>query len=76
MRVRITRIERLNNSVNGNPRYEFGFEDAEGDYHRMLSSSDASFVYEIGNVGYRVGSPVDITLTRAGRVATMKWASE
>lgn len=61
-------IERLNSSVNGNPRYAFTF----GNGNRAILSSDAAVGYEIGNPGYREGDTVEVTFTRAGRVATME----
>lgn len=41
--AKITRLKRLNNSVNGNPRYDVGFDN--GATYR--TSSDHSFVYGI-----------------------------
>lgn len=64
---RIETIERLSLSVNGNPRFTFTFSDGTD----AISSSDASFNYEVGNPGYRVGDLVEITFTRAGRIAYM-----
>jgi hypothetical protein len=63
----IHRIDRLNNSVNGNPRFRLMFADAS----EAITSSDAAINYEIGNPGYRVGSTVALTFTKAGRIAYM-----
>lgn len=63
----ISRIERLNSSVNGNPRFRFHFTDATS----AITSSDAAIGYEIGNPGYREGCTVAVEFTRAGRIAYM-----
>ncbi len=63
----ISRIKRLNLSVNGNPAFEIGFTDAS----TARTSSDAAVGYEIGNPGMREGSTVAVTFTRAGRIAYM-----
>ena len=71
--VMVTHLERLNNSVNANPRYRV--HTSEGSY---ITSSDESFVYGIENgwtslhrwVG---GRRAWITLTRAGRISDLTW---
>lgn len=64
----IERTERLNSSVNGNPRFRFYFTDgSDADL-----SSDASFGYEAENPEYRAGRTVDVSFTRAGRVEYMR----
>lgn len=60
----ISRIKRLDSSVNGNPRFEIGFDDATS----AVTSSDHGFCYEIGNDGMREGSTVGVAYTRAGRI--------
>jgi hypothetical protein len=65
--VRIESIERLNSSVNGNPRFRFYLSD--GDY--ATSMSDAAFCYAVGNPGMRPGDTVVIERTRAGNIRHM-----
>ncbi len=62
----ISWVERLNNSVNGNPRFRLHLDDATS----VLTQSDASVNYDVGNLSYHkmIGVPVKLTLTRAGRV--------
>ena len=67
----ITSIERLNNSVNGNPRYTITVS-TDGGLVELITSSDISDAYEVGNPGYRVGSEVTFDLTDAGRIRTMR----
>jgi hypothetical protein len=62
----IERFDRLNCSVNGNPRYRVTFTDGAV----LDSMSDASWCYAVGNPGMRVGSTVAIE-TRAGRIRHM-----
>jgi hypothetical protein len=64
---RIESIERLNNSVNGNPRFRFYFSDGEF----AISMSDAAFCYAVGNEGMREGCTVVIEHTRAGNIRHM-----
>jgi hypothetical protein len=63
----ISRIERLNSSVNGNPRYRIGFDDAS----TAITSSDHAFCYTVGNPEMREGSAVSVEYTRAGRISHM-----
>ena len=63
----ITRIVRLDSSVNGNPRFELGFDDATS----AITSSDHGFCYEIGNPEMREGSRVAVEFTRAGRISSL-----
>lgn len=65
----ITGIERLRNSVNGNPRFEISI-----DWERYITSSDHAFCYEVGNPGVRVGDVVSFTLSRAGRLTGLRAA--
>jgi hypothetical protein len=69
----ISAIERLKNSVNGNPRFSISFASigAGESFHyggSAITSSDHSFCYKIGNPGLRVGSVVRVEFTRAGRI--------
>lgn len=63
---RITRLERLSSSVNGNPRFRVGFDDASS----AITSSDAAFCYGIENPEMR--GDVVVTYTRAGRIADIR----
>ena len=64
---KIERLERANNSVNGNPAWLVTFGDGE----TLRTSSDAAVGYEIGNQGYRPGCAVEVFTTRAGRITYM-----
>lgn len=59
----ITHIERLNNSVNGNPAYRVHLDN--GNVYR--TQSDSSVAYEINNGTYR-GVTVRLLLTKAHRI--------
>lgn len=59
----ITHIERLNNSVNGNPAYRVHLDN--GNVYR--TKSDASVSYGINNGSYR-GVTVRLLLTEAHRI--------
>jgi hypothetical protein len=63
----ISRIERLKNSVNGNPRFRIGFDDGSTAH----SQSDASFGYAVGNPGMREGDAVTVEFSRAGKITHM-----
>ena len=67
---RIWSIERLNNSVNGNPRYRIAFEDDA--VRGFRTSSDHGFCYAIGNPDLREGSLVRVQFTRAGLISDMQ----
>lgn len=64
----ISRIERLENSRNGNPRFRFFFDDATTNDLQ----SDAAFGYEVGNPGFREGDTVEVSFTDAERVSHMR----
>ena len=87
MTGRIDELVRLNNSVNGNPRYRVTLvtsgtedhaphtgDDCDGDHlYRVLNTAaDASFNYEIGNPGRRAGSLVTVTLNGRGSISDMR----
>jgi hypothetical protein len=61
----ITRLTRLNNSVNGNPRYEVGFDNARS----LQTSSDHSFVYGIESLQ---GKQVHVFLSRASKIVDLQ----
>ncbi len=69
----LLRFEVLNSSVNGNPRYRVFFVDRPT--RGYITMSDAAFVYQLGNPGWRVGSRVWVAYTRAGRIRHMESAS-
>lgn len=70
----ITAIDRLNNSVNGNPRYDVFFRtDESSDWY--TTSSDAACSYDIENV-YNRQDCITLGLTRAGRISTITRVSE
>lgn len=71
-RLVLWKIERLNNSKNGNPRFLFTFTD----HRTALLSTDAGVGYEIGNPGLRAGDTVDVLFTEAGRVSDMRAVSD
>ena len=60
--------ERMNSSVNGNPRFYINFDD--GTNAPMMSDSSTS--YEIGNPDMREGSTVDVEFTRSGNIRYMR----
>jgi hypothetical protein len=60
----IESLERLNNSVNGNPRYRVHFTDGTV----ADTQSDASLNYGITNPEYR-DVPLRVTFTRAGKIS-------
>lgn len=59
----ITYIERINNSVNGNPNFRIHLDN--GNVYR--TSSDSSVVYEINNPEFQ-GPTVRLWLTEAHRI--------
>jgi hypothetical protein len=69
--LRILRLERLTNSVNGNPRYDVIFTDGQ----IVRTSSDAGFCYAISNPEFRDGH-VRVWFTRAGRIEHMEPAPD
>ena len=64
----IKSFERMNSSVNGNPRYRVLFTDETG-YIPMMSDSGTS--YAIGNKDMREGSTVEVSFTRSGNIRSM-----
>ena len=79
MRVQIMKLERRNNSVNGNPKYEIYWLDSNGYLAHSTTQSDASFCYGITNDIYSEDKPqvwADITFTPAGRINSFKVISK
>lgn len=67
----VNEIRPLTNSYSGNPRWEIQFYSGGPDHrlnHTVNTSADASFNYEIGNVGYRVGDYVRFTIGGRGTI--------
>jgi len=64
--VRVTGLRQLNNSVNGNPRYNVTFDNGTN----ANTASDASFCYGIENREMR--GDVDVWLTRRGTIEHME----
>jgi len=64
----ITRLNRLKNSVNGNPRYEVGFDNAS----TFTTQSDQSFVYGIEGIT----GEVQVFLSKAGRIVDLQRVPE
>ncbi len=61
--VRITRVTRKRSSVNGNPRFEVGFDDGTA----AKTSPDAMLAYGIENPGYR-DRDLEVVLDGRGNV--------
>ena len=59
----ISRLVRLANSVNGNPRYEVVFTDGTS----ARTAPDAMISYGIANSEYQ-GVPLVVTFNRAGHI--------
>lgn len=68
--MRITGLDRLNNSVNGNPRYRVHFDTGSS----AITSSDHAFCYGITNPEMR--GDVVVTYTRAGRISDISPAPD
>lgn len=72
MRVIIFQLQRLNNSVNGNPRYK-----VHTDQGSFNTASDHGFVYMINN-GWTAdhdltGREADITISGRGTITDLKY---
>lgn len=67
---RIDRIKRLTNSVNGNPRYAITLEvRGLGAWSQTWNTAaDHAFCYDIGNVGFRAGDTVTLTIGGRGTI--------
>ena len=77
MRVRIESIERLTNSYYGNPRFRLSWsEKGWAGYGLANTAANASYNYEIGNKGLRVGDIVDIELNGRGTIKSISRAVE
>lgn len=72
----ILKMERRNNSVNGNPKYEIYFQDIEdGEFGHAITASDYGFCYGITNDIYTLDHPrvrAELSFSRAGRITDFK----
>ena len=64
---RIDSLERLHNSVNGNPRFRVHFTDGSV----AQTQSDASFNYGLTN-RENFNTDVDVTFTKSGRISDLR----
>ena len=72
---RILRLERKNNSVNGNPKYEVYYIDSNGDFGHATTQSDAGFCYGITNDMRSASDPqviAKLEFTKSGRVSDLE----
>lgn len=67
----IDRLERLNNSTNGNPRFRIHFADGQ----TAVTQSDASIAYGLEDRKF-FGVPVKVTATPAGMVWNVELITE
>lgn len=66
------KIERLNCSASGNPRYRLTLHPSDDGYLvSWNTATDYSFNYDIGNPGYRVGSPVTLIVGGRGTITSI-----
>jgi hypothetical protein len=63
-------VKRLQNSTNGNPRFDLELHHPGGDITRHRTMSDASASYDVENV-HNSGEPVDVELTPKGDVRSI-----
>jgi hypothetical protein len=70
----ILKLERKNNSVNGNPRYEVYYQDEDGNFGHATTASDHAFCYGIANDMYRESDPrvmATLEFTKSGRISNL-----
>jgi hypothetical protein len=75
MIARLTEIERLTNSCSGNPRFRLSWDVQGIGSGSANTAADASYNYEIGNKGLRVGSLVRIELNGRGTIKSISAAA-
>jgi len=63
----VTHLRRMNNSVNGNPRYEVSFDNGR----TLTTSSDHSFVYGIEGLK----GDVQVFVSKANRIVDLRPAT-
>lgn len=68
MKVTLTEVERLYTSDAGNPRFRLHWRQSNGMRDAANTATDASWNYEVGNKGIRVGDRVTILLNGRGTV--------
>lgn len=68
--AKITRLKRLNNSTNGNPRYEVGFDNGQ----TLITSSNHSFVYGINNPEMK--GNLEVFVSAANRIVDLQPVSD
>lgn len=72
--VKVAALDRMKNSVNGNPRYRVTFTTMNGEHvGTYMTQTDASVSYEIGNREFRDG-PVSVWLSKRGTIEYAKVA--
>lgn len=84
MEYRILRLERRNNSVNGNPKYEVYYEGEHGELAHATTQSDAAFCYGIANDMYTESNPrvmATLQFSKSGRITDLtvtrkQWGNE
>lgn len=64
----VCRVDRINNSVYGNPNWEFFILDTDGNYHRVRTSANISQSFTVNNDGGMVDKTYEFELTRSDRV--------
>lgn len=60
-------VKRLNNSINGNPRYDITFTDGDLGSWTYRTSSDSSCAYDVENL-FRSSARVNVYVTRHGYI--------
>lgn len=69
--ITVIGVERLNNSVNGNPRYKVNAIEGE-----FVTQSDSGHVYGFEYYKLERGDIINVDLTKAGRIANAKLLQE
>ena len=69
--VKITEIERLKNTVNGNPRFKITYMDHNGFEHTDNTANDSAFAFRVGNWNMNVGDQVWIEFSPRGTISAM-----
>jgi hypothetical protein len=71
----ILKLERRNNSVNGNPKYEIYYTNESGILNHATTSSDSAFCYGITNDIYRESEPLvlaELQFTKSAKISGFK----
>jgi len=75
MTYTIHKLERKNNSVNGNPKYEVYYSDENGNFDHATTKSDTSFCYGITNGMYTESNPqvtASLSFNKTGKIDGFK----